>query len=133
LINLVWLIWASQHYGSKGGYGILQQGDCEVSKHLNLWLHLVINILSTGLLLGSSAFMAAVTAPSREEIDLARRKRKWLSIGLLSVRNLSEISIRKVIACVVLALTPLPVHLFFNSVIFPSLSGNNYFWAVVTE
>jgi hypothetical protein len=77
--------------------------------------------------------MAAATAPSREEVDLAHRKRKWLSIGLLSPRNLGSVSVQKVLACTLLALTSLPVHLFYNSVIFPSLSGNDYFWAVVTE
>ena len=133
LINVGWLLWACKHYGLLGGYGTIQLGDCDVSESLNLWLHLAINVLSTGLLLGSSAFMAAATAPSREEVDLAHRKRKWLSIGLLSPRNLSSVSVQKVLACTLLALTSLPVHLFYNSVIFPSLSGNDYFWAVVTE
>ena len=133
LINVGWLAWASKHYGTLGGYGTIQRGSCDVSKTLNLWLHLAINILSTGLLLGSGAFMAAATAPSREEVDLAHRKSRWLSIGLLSVRNLTGVSVKKVLACIVLALTSLPVHLFYNSVIFPSLSGNDYFRAVVTE
>jgi hypothetical protein len=53
------------------GYGTSQVGDCDVSKSPNLWLHLTTIVLPTRLLLGSSGFMTAATALSREEIDLA--------------------------------------------------------------
>ena len=130
--NVSLFIWALIHYGNNAGYGIIQQGDCGTSKTLNIWLHFAINVLSTGLLLGSAAFMVAAVAPSREEIREAHRKRKWLTIGLLSFRNMSGVSPGKVCLCLVLAVSSVPVHLFYNSVVFVSLSGNDYYWAVVT-
>lgn len=120
-------------YGTKNGYGIIQQGDCATSQTLNLWLHLAINVLSTGLFLASTAFMTASMSPSRAEILQAHSQRKWLSVGLLSFRNIPYVSWKKSLVCALLALTSLPVHLVYNSVIFPSLSTNNYYAMVVTE
>lgn len=133
VINVAWLAWAASHYELENGYGALQEGSCESSESLNRWIHLVINVLSTGLLLGSSAFMAAALAPSRQEIKKAHQQGKWLSVGLLSSRNVFGVSSKKTMACAILALTSVPVHLFYNSVIFLSLSTNEYFWAVTTE
>lgn len=131
-INITCFAWAWLHFGVQGGYGTLQQGDCSDSKQLNLWLHLAINVLSTVVLLGSSSFLVAASAPSRSEILRAHRKGSSLSIGLFSFRNVAHISARKVLLCAILALTSIPLHLFYNSAIFPVLSGNDYFWAVVT-
>lgn len=74
LVNIYLFIWASTHFDTTGGYGTILKGVCATSKSLNLWLHLAINILSSGLLLGSATFVAAATAPSREDVDLAHRK-----------------------------------------------------------
>src|SRR5437764_571941 len=63
-------------YGTKNGYGIIQQGDCATSQTLNLWLHLAINVLSTGLFLASTAFMTVSMSPSRAEILQAHSQRK---------------------------------------------------------
>jgi hypothetical protein len=52
-------------------------------KNLNIWLHLVINILSTLLLTGSNAFMAAVSCPSRKEVDKPHRRGKFCMCGAL--------------------------------------------------
>ncbi|MCJ1350629.1 MAG: hypothetical protein MMC33_000610 [Icmadophila ericetorum] len=62
--------------------------------------------------------MVAAVAPSREEIVAAHRKRTWLTIGLLSRRNLSGFRAR-------------PSVLQLRSLV--SLSGNDYYFAVVTE
>ncbi|MCJ1378955.1 hypothetical protein MMC17_002054 [Xylographa soralifera] len=130
--NVSLFIWALISFKDNAGYGTIQRGDCGTSKTLNTWLHFAINVLSTGLLLGSAAFMVAAIAPTREEIRDAHRQRKWLTIGLLSFRNMSGVSTRKVLLCLTLAISSVPVHLFYNSVVFVSLSGNDYYWAVVT-
>ncbi|KAE9373243.1 hypothetical protein N431DRAFT_226530 [Stipitochalara longipes BDJ] len=77
--------------------------------------------------------MALVNSPSRDEINTAHQRHKWLSIGLLSPRNFFGVSKEKAILCIILALSSLPFHLLYNSVIFASLSANDYYWAVVTE
>lgn len=54
IFNIAWLSWASSI--SKPGYGdsVIFRGSCSKVKNLKLWLHLLINILSTVLVSGSN-------------------------------------------------------------------------------
>lgn len=58
ILNIVWLSWAAAN--STPGYGdsVIFRGDCSKVKQLKLWLHVLINILSTVLVTGSSYCMA---------------------------------------------------------------------------
>ena len=112
IVNVSWLAWAKTHYGGiDSGYGIIQRGDCDAAKSTNTWLHLLINILSTLLLTGSNAFMSTYCCPSRKEIDRAHAQRKWLHVGMLSLRNLGKIAKRKSFVVVLLCLSSVPFHL----------------------
>lgn len=111
-VNVSWLLYAKTHYGgSDSGIGIIQRGNCNLAKSTNTWLHLLINILSTLLLTGSNAFMSAYCCPSRKEIDRAHAKRKWLHVGMLSLRNLNKIAKRKSLVVLLLCLSSVPFHL----------------------
>ncbi|KIW00772.1 uncharacterized protein PV09_07752 [Verruconis gallopava] len=134
LVNIFWLLYAKTHYGGiESGYGIIQRGDCNEVKKTNTWLHLLINILSTLLLTGSNAFMSTYSCPSRKEVDRAHARKKWLHVGMLSFRNLTRIAKRKSLVVILLCLSSVPFHLLYNSMVFVSLSSNNYYWAVATE
>lgn len=54
ILNIAFLAWASSR--STLGYGthVIVTSDCASVKRLKVWLHLVINILSTVLVTGSS-------------------------------------------------------------------------------
>ena len=54
LINVSFLVWAVTTHHISGGIATLQQGSCQTSATLNTWIHLVINLLSTGMLGGSN-------------------------------------------------------------------------------
>ena len=114
IVNVSWLLYAKTRYGGiDSGFGIIQRGNCDVAKSTNTWLHLLINVLSTLLLTGSNAFMTAYCCPSRKEIDKAHARRKWLHVGMLSLRNLSKIAKRKSLIVLLLCLTSIPFHLLF--------------------
>ena len=109
--NLSIFIWAQKRFGIFSGYGTILQGDCASAKRLNLWLHLCINAFSTLVFLGSNAFVQAYSGPTREEVDVAHRRHRWLHIGVLSFRNMRGIAKRKALICLLLALTSIPFHL----------------------
>jgi len=111
LVNIGWLIKAQRTYGIVDRFGTIQRGDCEQVKKSNTLLHLLINILSTIILLASAAFMQAYSSPTRQEIDKAHRSGSWLHVGLLSFRNMRWISKRKTLVCLLLVLTSPPFHL----------------------
>lgn len=112
LINVSLTLWASKKYGQDGrGLGTIFEGKCKQTKRASLWLHLTINILGTILLSASNYSMQCLSAPTRAEIDKAHRRKRWLDIGVPSVRNLGRVSRRKLVLWLLLGLSSVPLHL----------------------
>jgi len=125
-INSILTLWASIRYGNSGGLATIQEGSCQKTKILSLWLHLAINVLSTILLSASNYCMQCLSSPTREEADRAHRKRVWLDIGVPSVRNLHQIAWYRIALWWALALSGVPLHLLYNSAVFSSLAATEY-------
>lgn len=107
LVNLtVTITWNTQ---SKSG--VLFEGDCDRARKINSGLHLLINALSTVLLSSSNYCMQCLSAPTRNDIDIAHARGKWLDIGVLSIRNLRRIAKKRVMIWSLLGLSSLPLHL----------------------
>lgn len=131
-LNLALTIWAST-FGFKNGTAIIKQGKCSDIKTWDLWFHLGINVLSSTLLAASNYTMQCLSAPFREEIDKGHRRRIVFDIGIPSLKNLRRISRKKLILWSLLAVSSIPLHLVYNSVIFSTLSTNHYAILVVTS
>lgn len=133
LINIIVTIWAYAHYDIRGGIGKIQEGDCNETKKMTLWIHLAINVFST-LLLGTSNYaMQCFSSPTRAEVDRAHAKRVWLDIGVSSLRNLFHISRVRLALWAILGVSSIPLHLLYNSAVFSTLSARTYSVFVVTE
>ncbi|KAE9390053.1 hypothetical protein BT96DRAFT_738538, partial [Gymnopus androsaceus JB14] len=91
--------------------GVVYQGDCNTVDHLDIGIHLVINILSTLLLGASNYIMQSLSAPTRTEIDQAHKRGSWLDIGVQSMRNLVYTSRWKRWLWISLAVFSIPLHL----------------------
>ncbi|KAJ5632792.1 hypothetical protein N7490_009131 [Penicillium lividum] len=103
------------------------QGDCSTSSHLSTAMHLLISILSTGLLTCSNFTMQCLSAPSREDTDTAHLNRRSLEIGTSSgFRNLRVMDWKRRTLWFLLLLTSTPIHLIYNSAIFTSISTQDY-------
>jgi hypothetical protein len=79
-------------------------------KNLDLWVHLLINILSTGMLSASNFCMQLQAAPTRANVDQAHENNEWMDIGVSSYRNLKYISKSRKVAWALLAVSSLPIH-----------------------
>ncbi|WAO95319.1 Hypothetical protein NCS54_01293200 [Fusarium falciforme] len=132
LTNLVFLLVALPIIDmSSNGEGYLYTGSCKAAKQFSIWIHLAINILAT-LLLGAGNYTQQVlTGPTRPELDRAHARRIWLDVGVSSIRNLGKISFKRVAAWAVLAISSLPIHLLYNSVVYFETSANRY-WVYPT-
>ena len=126
-------VWTGPYQKAEGSIGTLFQGSCVRARRLNVWIHLIVNILSTLLLGASNYCMQVLSAPNRDELVRAHGKRTWLHIGVPSLRNLRHIGRPRAILWVFLALSSMPLHLLFNSVVFTNLQANEYFVNPVTE
>ncbi|KAL2671462.1 hypothetical protein Neosp_014052 [[Neocosmospora] mangrovei] len=124
LANIIFLGVVGARVNRNGG--ALWTGDCKTAKEYSLWLHLAINALATVLLGAGNYTQQVLTGPTRQEIDQAHDKRQWLDIGVSSIHNLTKISIKRVAAWTILALSSLPIHLLYNSVVAFETSANYY-------
>ena len=112
ITNFVLAIVAS----AKHGYNItpmvvLFEGKCARINTMDIYFQVGIFILSN-LLLGASALcMQVLAAPTRQEVEAAHRRGKWLDIGVSSWRNLRRISGHKQILWWCLGTTSIPLHL----------------------
>ena len=55
--------------------------------------------------------MQRLSAPSRGDIDRAHAKRRWLDIGIPSVRNFGSMSTKAKILWILLGASSVPLHL----------------------
>ena len=126
IVNIGLTIWASAKNGLSNGFATIQNGSCQKTRHLSLWLHLAINVLSTILLAASNYCMQCLSSPTREEVDRAHSRHIWLDIGVPGVRNLRNIARNRVILWWLLAVFGVPLHLLYNSAVFITLSSQEY-------
>ena len=110
LINAAFAIQVRISYQSVDGTVVLYRGDCTTVKRLDALLHVFINALSTLLFSASNLCMQLLVAPTREEVDKAHQKHRWLDIGVPSWRNLRHISKRRFFLAIVLGLSSIPLH-----------------------
>ncbi|TQN67003.1 hypothetical protein CSHISOI_08477, partial [Colletotrichum shisoi] len=135
-VNLAFTLWATRRRRgetAEDGIGVVFEGGCSEIKRLNTAVHVVVNILGTVLLAGSNYCMQCAIAPARSEIDRAHAKRKWLDVGVPSIRNLGWIRWEKKALWLLSSLSSFPLHLLYNSVIFASISVNSYSVFLVKE
>ncbi|MCJ1462005.1 hypothetical protein MMC07_000605 [Pseudocyphellaria aurata] len=126
VVNLSFTLWTISRSEITNNRGILYDGHCDEVRRLDVVAHVMINIFSTVILASSNYCMQCLSAPTRAEIDKAHAQGVWLDIGTQSVRNLRRISGKRALVWTVLGLSSLPLHLLYNSVIFLSISTNNY-------
>lgn len=110
ITNLSFTLFTVSRYGSNEGVGLIYEGDCATVGDLNLWIHLLINVLSTGMLTASNFCMQLLAAPTRADIDRVHGQGKWMDIGVPSLHNLWHISIWRRFTWALLALSSLPIH-----------------------
>ncbi|KAG0635406.1 hypothetical protein HOY80DRAFT_927241 [Tuber brumale] len=134
-INIGLTIYATTNpeYKMEGGVGTLYSGNCDKSRTIGMWLHLGINVLSTLLLSGSNYTQQCLAAPTRREIDVAHARRRWMDIGVPSVRNLFWIKRERALLWIAIGVTSIPLHLLYNSVVYNSIGAKDFLVTLVTN
>ncbi len=111
IINIAAAAWLKRHPGANSNLVEVFNGSCDKVSNMDIWVHLLINAISTLLLGGSNYCMQCLCAPNRQEIDRAHAKGQFLDIGVPSYRNLSCIAWPRVIMWWILGLSSIPLHL----------------------
>lgn len=131
LISSAWRLGSG--WPSIVGTTMLFRGDCSTASRTNLSLHIALNAIATLVLASSNSFMQVLCAPTRSNVDSAHRQHRHVDIGVQSVRNLFFIPRHKVVLWLLLAITSVPLHLYFNSSLSESKASTDMFLFVTTE
>ncbi|KAM5349449.1 hypothetical protein ACJ41O_005954 [Fusarium nematophilum] len=115
------------------GQSLLYEGRCDTTGRANLWIHLAINIVGTGVLASSNFFMQSLVAPTRREVDKAHSSGRWVEIGVQSIRNFGFIGWRKILFWLLFSLSSVPLHLVFNGCVLESKGTNGFTLLMAAE
>ncbi|KAL3294051.1 hypothetical protein RB213_011769 [Colletotrichum asianum] len=132
IVNFSFTLWTMTKE-APDGVGLIWEGEQTIVKAWNTAMHIVINIISTILLAGSNYCMQCLMAPTRSELDKAHSERRWLDVGIPTVRNFRSITLRRKVLWILLSISSFPLHLLFNSIIFASISTNQYYVYPISE
>lgn len=88
-----------------------REGLCKNVKIISTAAHLLINILSSLLLMASVLCIQTLMAPKRIEVDKAHEKGKWLHIGIGGLKNLLYISWARKVLVALCFLSSIPLHM----------------------
>ena len=111
LVNLLVLFYGVSRTNGVNGGPTLYEGHCGRASTLFTVWHVIVNVLSSILLSSSNAAVQVLNAPTRAEVNVSHSRRLWLDIGVISMRNLRSIGRSRVIICLFLFITTLPLHL----------------------
>lgn len=135
LFTAALLAWSSSRSG--GGVDsnlIFFDGDCAKSASMNLWLHLLLNACSTGVIASSNFFMQVLNSPTRREVDKAHRENVALEIGVPSLSNILHVAWFKNVCWLLFFASSFPIHLFFNSAIFSTeYKGSDFHLTIASD
>ncbi|CAG8303123.1 unnamed protein product [Penicillium salamii] len=126
IANFILLVVGITVRGQDGGIGTLHEGRAKKIARITTAYHVLINILSTGLLTSSNYCMQLVCAPTRDDMNRLHARGNFFDIGILSFRNVRHIPRRRAILWIILATSSIPLHLLYNSSIFSVTVGRDY-------
>ncbi|KAF2496744.1 hypothetical protein BU16DRAFT_537894 [Lophium mytilinum] len=118
------IVGATRHDGFQDSLADIYQGEATATSRFSTGVHVLINVLSTLLLSASNYTMQVLSSPTRLDLDAAHGQKQWLDIGILSIRNVRKIDRRRRILWAILAISSVPLHLFYNSAIFNVIRVN---------
>lgn len=94
-------------------------GSCSTAAHINWGLHALINVAVMVLLVGANYVFQVLSSPTRSEIAGAHESRRWLEIGVPSVRNFRHIGSGRAILATALLVVAVATQIMLVS---PELS-----------
>lgn len=126
VLNLVVFIWALATQPKRDGFVILYMGSSRSCKHIILGIRLVINTLSTLILISSNRCSQYLCSPTRDSVDAHHARGHWLDVGVRSYRNFRATRGWKMVVVICLVITSMPIHLLYNAVALVTYAVQDY-------
>ncbi|KAL7622765.1 hypothetical protein AAE478_006443 [Parahypoxylon ruwenzoriense] len=115
------------------GESAIYAGDCTRAEHINVGIHIVINVCGIAILSGANYVFQVLSSPTRSEVTVAHGNKRWLDIGVPSLRNFAYISKFRTTVAAILLLSAVANQVIYNAVIFTTRNAVNYDVLFITQ
>ncbi|KAK0728498.1 hypothetical protein B0T26DRAFT_768119 [Lasiosphaeria miniovina] len=115
------------------GRSVIFSGSCSTTSSISWVLHAVLSVFGIIIIAGANYVFSVLSSPTRAEVDVAHQKKKWLDIGVPSLRNLGHIDNTRTCLALILLLSAVVTQLMYNAVLFTSQTAPNFKLALVAE
>ena len=119
--------------GSLNRNTVLFAGTCGTAKQLTSALSLVINVVSTTILFSSGFFLTLLVCPTREDVDKAHVRSRYLDVGVNGLHNLRLLPRSRTVLWLLLASASLPLHTLLNASVYSTDSTVNFLRVMASE
>ncbi|KAI5860076.1 hypothetical protein GGS23DRAFT_614232 [Durotheca rogersii] len=126
VVGIICLILAITETRLLAGESAVFVGGCLEAERVNIGIHVVINACGVAILAGANYVFQVLSSPTRSEVTVAHGNKRWLDIGIPSVRNFMHISGFRTAVAVVLLLSAVATQVIYNAVIFTSRNAVAY-------
>ncbi|KAI0137903.1 hypothetical protein F4776DRAFT_663476 [Hypoxylon sp. NC0597] len=133
LVGIICLILVIAKAKLLAGESTIYSGDCITAEHINIGIHIVINVFGVALLSGANYVFQVLSSPTRSEVTVAHGNKRWLDIGIPSIRNFLHISGFRAAVAVIVLLSAVASQVIYNAVIFTTQNVVNYDVLFVTR
>ncbi|KAK4226844.1 hypothetical protein QBC38DRAFT_216294 [Podospora fimiseda] len=104
--------------------------QCSSVKAIDKIIHVLINLLSTVLVSGSSYTMRCIMGPTRQLVDQTHGGGLCVDIGVPRIRNFRNLCFKDKMFWLLLLTSSLPLNMFYNSAIYSSKAANSSYYAL---
>ncbi|KAI1100210.1 hypothetical protein F4804DRAFT_344917 [Jackrogersella minutella] len=133
LVGIICLILVIAKAKLLSGESAIFVGDCTTAEHINIGIHIVINAFGVAILSGANYVFQVLSSPTRREVAAAHEDRRWLDIGIPSIRNFKHISGFRSTVAVIVLLSAVASQVIYNAVIFTTRNIVDYDVLFVTQ
>ncbi|KAF3760705.1 hypothetical protein M406DRAFT_342907 [Cryphonectria parasitica EP155] len=126
IAGFVCLVIAGTKITSLAGPMDLFTGSCSAAATLNWGLHALINVAVVVVIVGANYAFQVLSSPTRTEVSEVHENRKWLEIGVPSVRNFWYVGRGRAFLAMVLLAVAVMTQIIYNSLIFTTTAGTTY-------
>ncbi|KAI1116287.1 hypothetical protein F5Y14DRAFT_76763 [Nemania sp. NC0429] len=115
IVNLILVVTRTRAFS---GHLAIYSGGCAAATRISIGIHVVINVFTVVLLAGANYVSQVLTSPTRREVSDAHDRKRWLDIGVASIRNFLHVSRLRAALGTVTLLVAIAIQVIYNSVVF---------------
>ncbi|KAK3378109.1 hypothetical protein B0H63DRAFT_236952 [Podospora didyma] len=115
------------------GRSVIFAGSCAMASSINWGLHAALSAFGVVLVAGANYVFQVLSSPTRNELDVAHEKRKWLDLGIPSLRNLRHVEGTRTMLAIIILLSAVFTQTVYNAVIFNTQAAPDFKLVLATE